>query len=311
MRNPLTQITGPEFLWFFAILIATVAVLCWLRRRTQDNSLRLSPAEPVDEIDPYEVAYLRGQRNELARVLILRLVELKYLQIKSHGTKWWRTFDVGRSIEHAPNHPPVTRLSPMEQAAFSWFETPRSPGTVFTTLSAELVTHAAEYERKLRSRSLFTTEELKSMAHRTIAIGVAIVLMIGLTRIVIGISRDKPVAFLVLMGVLGIPAIVRAGQPGRLSRRGHAYLDSVRTRWKELRHPTAEGDWSPTLAAGVFGVGVLAGTEWSPVADTFRRARSHSYSGTTGACGAACGGGGDGGGGGGGCGGGCGGCGGS
>jgi uncharacterized protein (TIGR04222 family) len=302
MRNPLTQITGPEFLGFFAVLIAAVAVFCWLRRRGQDKSLERSPVRAPDEIDPYEVAYLRGESNELARVLIVRLVELKYLQIRVPEKKWWKTIASGRSIEQAKDHPPIADLSAIEQAAFLWFKTPRRPEDVFRTdLSTALISHTVEYERKLRAASLLTPDELKDGAHRAIAIGVAIVIMIALTRLAIGISRDKPVGFLVLMGVLGIPAVVLAGKPGRLSRRGEAYLESIRTKWQWLRKPHFGEDWSPTLAAGVFGFGVLAGTELSPLSDAFRRAQHSSITGSGGGCGSGCGG--DGGGGGGGCGG--------
>jgi uncharacterized protein (TIGR04222 family) len=314
MRNPLTEITGPEFLVLFAVVITAVAVFCWLLHRGRDKSLDGSPVRAPEKIDPYEVAYLRGQGHELARVLIVRLVELKYLQIMV-SEKWWNTYDTRRSIEQTKDHPPLENLSAIEQAAFRWFKTSRTPEEVFgtppswsslmgTSLSTALISYTVEHERKLHASSMLTPNEVQEGAHRTVAIGIAIVLLIGLTRLAIGISRDKPVGFLVLMGILGILVIVWAGKPGRLSRRGRAYLNSIRTKWQWLQQSRFGQDWSPTLAAGVFGFGVLSGTEWSSLSDSFRRSRHSSITGNDG-CGAGCGSGGCGGGG---CGGGCGGC---
>ena len=87
MRNPLTEFTGQEFLVFFAILIVIVAAICWRRKRTQDSSTELPPLDVPDQIDPYDIAYLRGGENELARVLIVRLIERKYLRIVAPGVE--------------------------------------------------------------------------------------------------------------------------------------------------------------------------------------------------------------------------------
>jgi hypothetical protein len=52
---------------------------------------------------------------------------------------------------------------------------------------------------------------------------------------IVGISRDKPVEFLVLMVIVGIPVIVWLSRPGRLSRRGCTYLNLIREKWGWLR----------------------------------------------------------------------------
>jgi len=174
MRNLLIQINGPQFLLLFAVLIAIVALVCWLRKHTRDTSLDAAPLDAVDEIDPYEVAYLRGQANELARVLIIRLVEKKYLQITTPQSKWKVLADAG-AIRQAAEHPPVEQLSPIERTAFEWFATPSSPEEIFTNRSARgmrqntslpsaLGIHSARYEQQLRAASLLTTEEWNNEA---------------------------------------------------------------------------------------------------------------------------------------------------
>ena len=311
MRNPLTQFSGQEFLVFFAVLIGLVALFCWRRKRTQDSSLELAPLDAAEEIDPYEIAYLRGGENELARVLIVSLIEQQYLRIVSPESKWWTTKSESR-IQQSPEHPDVANLQSIERAGFEWFDSARTAEDVFrkslhpANLPSSLLAHTMKYEQKFRAERLLTSDELKNETHRNIAIGLALVLLIGFTRLLIGIARQRPVGFLVLMGIAGVVLIVKAGLTGRLSWRGQEYLERTRTRWGWL-HDSTYGGWSPSLAAGVFGYAVLSGTEMSPLNDMFRRANAGNYYGSSdggGACGATCGGAGaDGGGGCGGCGG--------
>jgi uncharacterized protein (TIGR04222 family) len=318
VRNPLTQVTGPEFLGLFAILIVAVALICWYRRRSRDSSMELPLLQPPAKVDPYEIAYLRAGGNELARVLIVGLMERKYLQITTPESKWWKMFPQGQRIEQAPDHPDLADLTPIELAAFEWFDYARSPEQVFQTraglidLPSELSSHTVKYEQNLRAQRLLTSEELRDQARWNVSLGIAVVALIGLTRMFIGISRHRPVGFLILMGIAGAFVIAKSGLPGRLSRRGKAYLQSTKTTWSWLKSSPESQDWSPSLAAGVFGVAVLAGTDMSPVSEMFKRSSSSYYPGgdSSGGCGGATGGCG-GGGGGGGCGGGCGGCGGS
>ena len=316
MRNPLTQVTGPEFLGLFAILIVAVAVICWYRRRSRDSSMELPPLAPSTKVDSYEVAYLRAGQNELARVLIVGLMERNYLQITTPESKWWNLFPKGNRIEQAPDHPDFGELSAIERQTFEWFEYPRTPEQVFqkvrsglTDLPSALSTHTVKYEQSLRTQRLLTTEELQDEARWNVSLGIALVAVIGLARLFIGISRGRPVGFLILMGIIGAFAIAKAGRPGRVSLRGKAYLERMKATWSWLKDSQDSQDWSPSLAAGVFGVAVLAGTEMSPMTEMFKRSNSGYFPGGDGGGGGCGAGGGCSGGGG--CGGGCGGCGGS
>src|SRR5688572_7841952 len=297
MGNPLTQLTGPEFLLVFAVLIVAVAAFGWYRRRDQDKSRALPRLEPPNQVDPYQIAYLRAGANELARVLIVGLLERKYFQITKRNTNWWSSFVADQVIERAPGHPDTADLSPIERDTFKWFETSRTAQEVFGSkrgrvgadLPTALLIHTARYEQSLQSQQLLASEELRSEARWNISLGIAVVAMIGLARLFIGISRGRPVGFLVLMGIAGVFVIARAGRPLRLSWRGQTYLEAAKTRWQWMRNSKGQ-DWSPSLAAGLFGYAVLAGTEMSPLNDMFRRTSPGGY--LSGSDGGGCGGGG-------------------
>lgn len=310
MRNPLTQATGPEFLALFAILIGATILVCWWRQWARDSSAELPPLRPPEKIDPYELAYLRAGANEMARVLIVSLIERKYLQITTLKSAWWKGKD--RSIERARNNPPPANLTPIELATFEWFDHARTAEAVFKRstsltepgdLPSALTQYTLKYEQKLRADRLLTSDELQNEARGNVIIAIAVVTAIGIARLFIGISRGRPVGFLILMGILGSIAIATMGRPGRLSRRGKQYLDTTQRTWGWLKNSGDSNDWSPSLAAAVFGFAVLSGTEMSPLNEMFTRANHNNAwggDGGSGGCGGGCGGGG--------CGGGCGGC---
>jgi uncharacterized protein (TIGR04222 family) len=169
-----------------------------------------------------------------------------------------------------------------------------------TDLPSALKHHTLKYEQKSRAERLLTSDELKDDAGRNVAVGIAVVVAIGLARLFIGISRDRPVGFLLLMAIAGAIATFAIGRPGRLSRRGKEYLDATQKTWSWLKNSEHRDDWSPSLAAALFGFAVLAGTEMSPLNDMFTPARNaggrSGNSDASGGCGGGCGGGGCGGG---------------
>ena len=115
MRNPLTQVTGAEFLFLFAALITIVAAFCWWRKWSRDSSAELRPLAPPARIDLYEVAYFRAGENELARILIVGLIERKYLKIATLQSKWRKSQD--RYIERASDHPATADLNLMRRCS--------------------------------------------------------------------------------------------------------------------------------------------------------------------------------------------------
>ena len=295
MRNPFTQVSGPEFLGLFAIFIVAVALVCWYRSRSRDKSMELPVLPTHTKVDPYEIAYLRAGENELARVLIVGLMDRKYLQITTPESKWWNVFPQGNRIEQTPDHPNLDDLTPIEREAFEWFEYPRTPEQVFQKaragfidLPSALSPHTVKYDQHLRQQHLLTPEQLRDEARWNVSLGIALISIIGLARMFIGISRHRPVGFLILMGVVGALIIARSGRARRVSRRGKAYLDSVKEAWSWLKNSRHGQDWSPSLAAGVFGVAVLAGTEMGPLTDMFKRSNSGYFPGGdgSGGCGA-------------------------
>ena len=112
-----------------------------------------------DRIDPYEVAYLRGGRNELARVVMISLVERRYLELYTPDRGVLRSF-TGRTKyirQRAPRLQPT--LSQIEQTVYGWFSEPRSAAEVFRrTFPDQLNTYCLQFEERLQRKRLLRDE---------------------------------------------------------------------------------------------------------------------------------------------------------
>jgi uncharacterized membrane protein YgcG len=145
---------------------------------------------------------------------------------------------------------------------------------------------------------------------------VAATIVLGLAKIAVGISRDKPVGFLVLGCVaLAVISLLALGRKPRRTRQGDA---AVHGAWKRFRESGQQAEWANRrrtepaaqpaalmpLAVALLGIGALGGTTHAFLHSPVENLRTGS-----GSAGGGCGSSGDGGGGcgGGGCGG-CGGC---
>jgi uncharacterized protein (TIGR04222 family) len=79
--NPLANLPSTHFLALYGALIA-VSVIAYQTVKKQFDITAQMPVPPVPiNPDIYEIAFLRGGENELARAVIFALIQKGYLQI--------------------------------------------------------------------------------------------------------------------------------------------------------------------------------------------------------------------------------------
>src|SRR5688572_23057803 len=120
LDNPLATMDGPPFLVLYLSVIILSAIALSVARASSDRSDNLNvPAIPPDP-DPYEIAFLRGGANEVARAIIFSLIQKGMVEIVSDGkashlkTVW---------LADAANRLPV-----IEQTALDWMGLSREAG---------------------------------------------------------------------------------------------------------------------------------------------------------------------------------------
>lgn len=298
MHNAVADMRGPVFLLFYGGVIAATLAACYLVARRLDWTARMPPPAVPPAPDPYEIAYLRGGENEVARSVIFALVQRDALRV------------VGQSkelIEQVPGRPDRRALDTIERRVFDWFAEARTVKEIFRpgSLPAHLTSFCAPYEQKLQREKLLTPPELRQRVRQLLILGGLLIVGLGGYKLLVALSRGRSnVAFLAVMGVVGVVLLVKVCRAPRLSRRGRAYLEKLQLAFERLRyHPAAAApasaahaagatahafDPSLLLMVGVFGVGALAGTQYDYYQHTFQRAAAGGGGGGS-SCGSSCG----------------------
>ena len=139
-NNPLGTMYGPYFLVLYgAVAVGLLLFYAWLIRRA-DTTDTLPPLTPPADVDPYEMAYLRGGENEAVRLVVFELMQRGYLQIVEEKTGILAKEKV---FVRRENHPDPAELSTFARTAFDWFSISRKPRDIFQ--SSPLTTLAVEH----------------------------------------------------------------------------------------------------------------------------------------------------------------------
>ena len=75
LHNSIADLYGPYFLLFYAATIVTLVLASFRSVRRADRTIELDLPKITSKVDPYEIAYLRGGENEVARVAIASLIQ--------------------------------------------------------------------------------------------------------------------------------------------------------------------------------------------------------------------------------------------
>jgi uncharacterized protein (TIGR04222 family) len=299
----IANMPGPQFLKLYAAVIFLTLVGCWLWAHYLQSNRGVSPQTDPKDPDPFEVAFLRGGENEVTRLAVFDLIQHGYLEaVPAAADELRRTED----------HPDPHHLSTIESVVFDYFVISRKASEIFDTVPEKVRLQCQAYQERLEREGLLVTPDEKERASIPIAAGAFVIFGLGGYKLIVALSKGKTnVFFLIMMGIASLVALVRLCWPRRVTRAGRQYLDSLQARYDRL----GPGNWlgdekvaklgpDPTLllAMGLFGTGILAGTQYDFFSTMFQKAQAGGWYG--GGCGAGCGGGCGGGG----CGGGCGGC---
>lgn len=300
--NPF-DLRGPEFLSLYTVLLVIAVAAAALLRRT----LRLPNDEPPREaldLSPYETAYLAGGEELAVNAAIARLVQAKVLAVNPAERKLTRCGDE-----------PPPDAAELERAVFS--AVIAKTGETIATVRAHAARALTPIRRRLQDLGLLVPEDRSGTARLVPVLIVLGVALVGGIKILVGLAREKPVFFLVMLCALTVVvALAGFAWPVHRSRRGDRALERLREanaalEYSGSRHADDLAGDDLVLALGLFGMGALAG---GPLAELRTALKPPPKAGGGGGgCGSGCGGGGGGGGcgsgcGGGGCGGGCGGC---
>jgi uncharacterized protein (TIGR04222 family) len=301
MLDWLVQIPGQTFLVYFIVFSTVVIVTAW--KINQKDGTQNKPLPSLTQLDTITIAALRGGWTQVLRTIIFSIYEKKMIDIKE--TKRWGGF-FGTTIEIKSIKSTKVPSTSLEQEIHEYLFVASDPKALFqdTVLKEKIERHIAPSIRELQtSKIMKTDEDIKRT--RTIAfVSIALLLLFGGTKLILGFSRGKPISFLVLLLIVSIHNLLKImSLSNPATTLGKLYLKKMEQKFKWIKgsltdKKSVEGI-DPAFAVALFGASVLGS---SAAYTSYNHA--FSKSGMSGACGGGCGGGGGGGG----CGGGCGGC---
>lgn len=295
------DLRGPEFLLLFfglfAMFYAASIVYSRIRREIVVTDDRDLTAE--------EIACLNYGRPAAVNATIARMLHGR--ELMAVGAKGWFGTTNGAQVKFAAGAIKPSADSPLAAAIHKAVE----PGA----LTLHEVQSAVAAETESIDKGLQEAGYLldKSRMHDLRLVpGLAMfgLLGLGIAKIIVGISRGRPVGFLILGCIVTVVAFVLTFAFIRRSLAGDRMVRLLKTQHDDLRtrldfsHCTAN---SVAMCAAIYGATALQGTAFDDFKAAWKQNSAHAGGGSFSGCGTGCGGGG--GGGGGGCGGGgCGGC---
>ena len=302
--NPF-DLSGPQFLVFYVVFAVCLHLAFKPLARALAGGEGAGPS-PFDlsHVDPYLVAYLRGQRYETARLAALSLLDRGLLT--ASGEELATAADTASKVRR-----------PLERTVLEAFASKAKAATLLADAKFKGLTEGLAHELE-RMGLLYNSAQRARVVVLRLALAVLLV-YVSVTKIQIALARGRHnLGFLMLLTFAFGTAMLLRPAPLRTPL-GEATLETLRTAFGGLKARAARiGHGGQTaelsILVGVFGLGALAGTYRSQAEVLFPAAmkRASAGGGSATGCGIAtscgsssCGGSSCGGGG---CGGGCGGC---
>jgi uncharacterized protein (TIGR04222 family) len=308
--NTIQSIPGTEFISLYAAYALGIIILLKIILWIKDDS-RNYPAPPESEITPFEIAVLRNGSNlkAILHTILFSLWQNRLITIRDDGFAFT-----------SPHMDKNQKQSDMERDILQYLTVPRKPDSIIKdpAVLEKLKILLAPVKENLIQKKLVFSDDMIKIFKKTFYVFLIVLLFPAIIKLFLGISRDKPVFFLVVLIIAAtvfISSIYKNSTAYTSS--GRKYLQELIKRYKQTikdgkSAAVLPNGVDPVLIAAIFGAGaLLAFPQCSLYAQTFNPGRAGSFgdgvsggSCTSCSCGSGDGGGGDGGGGCGGCGGG-------
>lgn len=256
------EMKGPEFLNFFTIFGVAMFLLAFFWRW---YALR-TPTAAIDTptLDPYETAQLADGPERVFETVLASLCHRGLIAFKQR--------ELVRLDTPAPDDLPL-----LERVVLAAITT--------EGVSQRIARAAAEPALEANSATLVAHGLLVGpgqMASTWLVplLFASSVPALGVIKIFVGLSRDKPVMFLVFLTIITVGATLAFfGRHQRLTARGSALLERMREEYAALNSLNDEALNAPDnasllpLAVGLFGMTVLTGTAMASMQDEMRPLR--------------------------------------
>ncbi|MDQ3748338.1 MAG: TIGR04222 domain-containing membrane protein [Acidobacteriota bacterium] len=296
--NPLASMYGPYFLVFYSIFIISTVIGYRLLRSRLDKTAHFAVPPIPHNPDPFEIAFLRGGANELARAVVFSLAQKNLLEF-ANSDKTSQINPTGIQFD-------LRTLSPIERTTLGWFGITRDAKEIFHLkdgLTQTLKPYYETFQNRLEMQNFFPNEEMKRRNNLLMVKAFLIFGGLGAYKFIAALSSGfTNIIVIVVITVIGMFVLGIAAKMPRLTKLGKQYLERLQMAFDRIKpsnyNETSVQTKVPSatfaafdpflLSVGVFGGAVLAGTIYSDYNRTFEKAQSQASLSSS-SCGSGCG----------------------
>ena len=250
--NEMLNLRGPTFLALYGVLF----VIAFIAGRAIRANLKsaIHNLAPSKTWSPYDLAYLSGGSNRAVATALVRLTHQGHLQAAPSGSGIKATTEPKQSA-----HPLEKELYLAFQENQNFSDWESSQGSL------------ADIVGNLQSGGLISNPNDPAMqrAHLWGSLPLALLTLLGISKLWVGLSNHRPISFLVLMLVISLIILVREFVAlAETTSRGHLLLKHFMHRNAALETTALSraqhlSELDLLLGVALFGTVVLAGTEFS------------------------------------------------
>ncbi|MCC3244189.1 TIGR04222 domain-containing membrane protein [Methylocystis sp. WRRC1] len=274
---PFFNLSGPEFLNFFGVVVIAVLATTFLVIHFADRSGRRPPPPVPQTPDAMEVAYLQGGVNQVIRTLVYDLDERGFVVLGPES----RIVPTGAAPQSGDMNALELRV----------LEAVRNGPTAQELLEDRALRNALEQQLqpvrdRLAADDLLQPPSVKVWRRRLEIIGAILIIAVAGVKLQMAFAEGQNVSYLLFLMVAAVAALFAEGYVltrDAASRRGQAYLEAMRVayadRLKEalahIRSPGPEArafKGASLFLIALYGFSMLKGTTEAKFPESFERA---------------------------------------
>lgn len=238
--NPLDWTAGPFLQLYLVLMLVSLVAAVWLRRMARDTGTGRS-----ERLNPYELAYLADGPKRCVDAAVAQML----------GEQALRWDEASKSLKLLA---PASHLAPPLDAVARCIAADGTIDKVLPRASVALL----PIQRSLQARGLWLEDAAALRARLLGAAPLLVVCVIGIAKMIVGVSRDKPILFLALLtGVLLLVALgFGLARPTRTRAGDLAVANAKSANARALRAPRP-GELG--LAVALLGTAALSGTAYA------------------------------------------------
>ena len=238
---------GPDFLTLYAV--AFFVALVWsIRRRFQANEkFALDGASVTEVSDPYEMAFLAGGTPRCSQVAVVRLLQC--------GCVEWVRSKILRESRLVAVSQAKAEFNEIERTVYSSIAGNGAKGMPLASVPQLVATRVSGIESKLAKLGLRPTSSEEGSRGCFIALPMLLLVAVGLVKVAVGVSRDKPVLFLCIMiGVTLLATACVAAARKKLTPEGEKVLAHLRDGVSGCGSDQTSGTMCAVALLGISGI---------------------------------------------------------